>query len=137
MKAKKELIFIVEDDKFYAQILQAYLDNQGYQNTKLFYDGDSCLEHLNLKPDIVVLDYILGLHNGLEVLKKIKEQHPETHVIMLSGQEYLHVAVKSYKFGAFDYIEKNKNSLSKLNEVLEKIAELKRQHKTSLNNLLP
>jgi DNA-binding NtrC family response regulator len=121
MKKNHINIFIVEDDKFFAQIVETYLNEKGFPNVHLYSSGSDCLQEMDKKPEIVILDYTLGFENGNEILKKIKEISPTTQVIMLSGQEFLHVAVKSFKYGAFDYIEKNKDSLTNLQKVLDRI----------------
>jgi DNA-binding NtrC family response regulator len=121
MKNQDYRVFVVEDDKFYAQLVQTFLLAQGYIDTQIFYTGKECLDNLHEKPTIVFLDYALGLYNGHEILKEIKEQCPDCYVVMLSGQEFLHIAVKSFKFGAFEYIEKNNKALENINKVLEKI----------------
>jgi DNA-binding NtrC family response regulator len=114
-------IFIVEDDKFYAQLIQSFLEGSGFKDTSIFYSGFDCLNHMEEKPNIVILDYTLGLENGLMVLQKIKELQPSCKVIMLSGQEFLHVSVKAFKYGASDYIEKNKDSLKNLEISIDKV----------------
>lgn len=121
MRKNETKIFIVEDDKFYAQLIQSFLEGSGYKNTSIYHSGFSCLENLNENPGIVILDYTLGLENGLMVLKKIKEQQPSCKVIMLSGQEFLHVSVKAFKYGVSDYIEKNKDALKNLEISIEKV----------------
>lgn len=122
MRKQNAKIFIVEDDKFYAQLIQAFLTNLGYTDTKCFHSGSSCIENIQENPQIVILDYTLGLENGLEILKQIKNYNESIQVVMLSGQEYLHVSVKAFKHGASDYIEKNKDSLKNLESILNKIA---------------
>ncbi len=121
MNKKTINIFIVEDDKFYSQLIQTYLTGLGYTNNSVFYSGSKCIEHLSDSPNIIILDYTLGFENGLEILKQIKEFNENIKVIMLSGQEYMHISVKSLKLGAYDYIEKNKESLNNLHITIEKI----------------
>ncbi|TNE54692.1 MAG: response regulator [Bacteroidetes bacterium] len=105
-----EAIFIVEDDGFYALLIQNLLVSHGYHNCHVFDSGKACLEHLDMKPKLIFLDYFLGLENGHSVLGQIKDLSPETYVVMLSGQEYVHISIKSFRLGAFDYIEKNKDA---------------------------
>ena len=44
--------------------------------------------------------------DGIEVLRKIKEDWPEVEVIIITGYQTVDTAVKSIKLGAYDYIEK-------------------------------
>jgi CheY-like chemotaxis protein len=66
-------VFLVEDNHFYASILKHELEAYCSQVTVLS-SGEACLEQMNKKPDVVLLDYNLsGELNGIDVLKKIKE----------------------------------------------------------------
>jgi two-component system OmpR family response regulator len=111
--SEKPLIFIVDDDKSFLKTIELYV-KQFFQNYKVFtfLTGEECLQSLNLKPDIVLLDYILNANypdamNGLKILNTIKKTNPETAIIMLSGQDRVGVAVDTMKHGAFDYIVKD------------------------------
>lgn len=124
MKNNSIKIFIVEDDMFYSKMLKSFLNNLGYSEVDLFHSGKDCLDNLAKNPSIIILDYTLGLDNGNEILKLIKKQNELVKVIMLSGQEYLHISVKSFKLGATDYIEKNKDSLKNVETTIRKIVEI-------------
>jgi len=54
----------------------------------------------------VVLDIMMPRMNGIEVLQRIKEKHPDTKVILLSGYGSTQDAVEGIKSGAFDYLTK-------------------------------
>jgi len=56
--------------------------------------------------DVVVLDIMMPRMNGIEVLQRIKEKHPDTEVILLSGYCSTQDAVEGIKSGAFDYLTK-------------------------------
>jgi DNA-binding NtrC family response regulator len=57
-------------------------------------------------PDLVLLDLMLPQMNGINVLKKMREIHPETPVIMLTGTRTIKTAVEAIKAGANDYLTK-------------------------------
>lgn len=118
-------IFIVDDDKFYLNILKQTVQNLGCENVTIFNEGATCLNQLNQKPDVVLLDYNMDTLTGYEVLKKIKRFDPNIYVVMVSGQEEVKPAVDSLKHGAFDYLQKGKNEGEKIKQVLEKIIEVK------------
>ncbi len=129
-------IFIVEDNRFYANILAEELQAAKFSHVETYKSGEDCLGNLSKNPDIVILDYCLGKLNGLEVLKQIKLTHPNVQVIFLSAQEKLEVAIQALKFGAYDYVEKNDNAMKRVktmisrisnyNELLKETNELKR-----------
>lgn len=107
--AAKTKIFIVEDEMVFQEMLTFYLkDKLGYQ-VEAFSNGEEAILNLYKKPDIVLLDYNLLDQNGLDVLKKIKSINPDIHVLLVSGQKNIPVAVDVLKYGAFDYVVKNDN----------------------------
>ncbi|MBL0125680.1 MAG: sigma-54-dependent Fis family transcriptional regulator [Betaproteobacteria bacterium] len=56
--------------------------------------------------DVIVLDIMMPKIDGLEVLQHVKERHPDTDVIMMTGLSQVQTAVKAMKLGAFDYLSK-------------------------------
>jgi len=56
--------------------------------------------------DVVVLDIKMPRLDGIEVLRDIKEKHPDVEVIMVTGLSEVQTAVKAMKLGAFDYLSK-------------------------------
>lgn len=121
LNSKDLKIFIVEDDKFYANLVREKLKKSDYENVIIFDNGQSFLDNLFRNPDVVILDYMLGKSNGLELLRKIKGINPNIQVIFLSAQEEMNVAINSLKYGAFDYLEKGAESLSRLVFILNRI----------------
>ena len=99
-------IFIVDDDVFYQNCLQKLLVNLGCEKISAFSNGVQALSNIQENPDVVFLDHNMDIMSGYEVLNKIKRVNPNIHVIMVSSQEEISVAVNSLKHGAFDYIQK-------------------------------
>lgn len=119
-------VFIVDDDNMFLKSLEHHLHQKlkPYVNIKAFVTGESFLKDLDMKPDIVVLDYYLNgqdqnAMNGMQVLEKIKLKNPDTAVIMVSGQEQIQVAIDSIKSGAFDYVVKNENVFLRAQNVIK------------------
>lgn len=133
MKESDINIFIVEDDKFYAEIIRNTMINEGYSNIQLFESGDDYFNHTGTPPNIVILDHMLGQMSGLHVLQKIKQLDTTIQVIFLSGQENMEVVVNALKYGAIDYIEKTeKRAMTRLVVMIEKaIAKQKSIRKNS------
>jgi len=122
-KIKKEnLIFIVEDDTIYREIIKNELHENGYKNIQIFSSGQECIDNLYQIPEVVLLDYNLeGRINGHEALRKIKANNPDIQVVMLSGQEKLEVAITSLKYGAFDYVIKNDVAINRVGKTVNRI----------------
>ncbi len=113
-------IFIVEDNKLYAQVLKKQLVNDNYQ-VKVFYNGKDCINTLEEKPDVITLDYTLPDMTGHQVLKEIQQKLPGTHVIIISAQESISTAIDLMKIGAYDYIMKAPDTREKLSNIIKNI----------------
>jgi DNA-binding NtrC family response regulator len=107
-------LFVVEDDRFYAEMLAYHLSLNPDYEVKIFYNAKDCLAQLHQKPDVITLDYSLPDKNGAEVLKKIKEANNEIQVIVISGQEDVGVAVGLLRQGAYDYLVKDAETKDRL-----------------------
>jgi len=101
-------ILVVEDESDIRNFVVKALTSKGY---KVFeasngYEGWYLLQ--KVKPDIVILDIMMPVMDGMEVLKKIRE-HPEFKempVIMLTGKSEDKDILKGYSVGADYYITK-------------------------------
>ena len=123
--------FIVDDDIFCANVYQQYLKNMNYSDITYYSNGNDCLINLNQSPDIIFLDHNMEDITGFEVLKKIKRYNPNIYVVMVSGQENIKTAVDALKYGAFDYVIKDKNVCDKMTQVIDKIIKVKEQLRKS------
>jgi DNA-binding NtrC family response regulator len=104
-------IFLVDDDDMFIKALKNQLKDKRAE-IKTFNSGQDCLECIQDYPQIIVLDYALNDSlNGVQVLNKIKQNSPETKVIMLSGSTRSRVKTDTLKYGAYDYIEKSKEGM--------------------------
>jgi two-component system response regulator AtoC len=98
---------IVDDDKPFADYLQALLRSRGYETTT--YDsGDSLLSGLRegALPDVVLLDVSMPGLDGLETLRQIRLAHPAAQVVMVSGGRATEKIVEAVRLGAADYVLK-------------------------------
>ena len=124
-----QYIFLVDDEPIQNEMLKDHISSRFTYQLKTYENGEDAIRDLNLNPAIVVLDFHLNSHlanaqNGVEVLKKIKEQRPDTEVIMLSGQDKIDVAIDSMKHGAYDYVIKGETAFSRIENILNNIIEL-------------
>ena len=130
-------ILIVEDEKAIRNVLRNILqdENKDYEISEA-ENGKLALDLLaQNEKDLVLCDIKMPGMDGIEVLERIREKHPETAVVMISGHGDLETAVDSMRKGAYDYISKppdlnrllntvrnalDRNSLVKENKVLKK-----------------
>jgi DNA-binding NtrC family response regulator len=132
---KKKLIFLVDDDALYLKSLEIEFQDCTQYEVMPFATGELCVESLNLKPEIVILDYLLdgidkNAMNGLKTLDKIKLVNDNIQVIMLSAQDKIDVAVNCMKHNAFDYIVKSETANFRLKKAINTIFKNQKLEKT-------
>jgi len=70
-------------------------------------DGNEALRVMDLRPaDVVLLDLRMPGMDGMAVLKKIKQQWPETEVVIITGYPNVETAKEAVRLGAYDYLAK-------------------------------
>jgi two-component system nitrogen regulation response regulator NtrX len=99
-------ILIVDDEPRIRQSLKGVFEDEGFP-TDSVTSGEECLKKLAESPyDLILLDIWLPGIDGIETLRQIRERHPATRVIMISGHATIATAVVATKLGAWDFIEK-------------------------------
>ncbi len=116
-------IFVVEDDPLYGEMLKHHLSLNPDNEVHLFKTGQECLKNLFRAPSLVSLDYSLPDMSGLEVMKQIKKESPDTPVVIVSGQEDISTAVALLREGAYDYFVKDEDVKDRLWNIIKKIRE--------------
>lgn len=115
-----ELIFIVEDDLSYASVLERALKNKGFTNIKKFSRGEECLEELDKKPSLILLDFSLEGLNGLDTLREIKKRSSQVRIVILTALESDEMKNACLREGADKYIVKNEGAFNDILALLEK-----------------
>jgi len=104
----KAQILIVEDDRSLADVLDYNLRQDGYQ-TVVAYDGQDGLQQAKLRsPDLIVLDLMLPLVDGLEICRRLRAD-PVTRnilVLMLTAKSEETDQVAGFSVGTDDYVSK-------------------------------
>jgi len=117
----KPKVFIVDDDPTFIKLLEHQLDSAKLIPYETYLSGEECLENMHRKPKLVLLDFTLGGLNGLDVLRRIKQEYPRTDVVMLTAVEDDVVQQKCLEEGAINYIIKDPDGIERLNlEVIPK-----------------
>ena len=102
----KGQLLLVDDEQGIRQSLSAVLQDEGYRVLAVA-TGEECLRAMEAdRFHIVLLDVWMHGMDGLEVLRRLQETHPETVVVMISGHGTVETAVRATKLGAFDFLEK-------------------------------
>ncbi|RLA87600.1 MAG: sigma-54-dependent Fis family transcriptional regulator, partial [Deltaproteobacteria bacterium] len=99
-------ILVVDDEHSMREFLEIMLHKEGYQVATAAGGGEA-INILKKKDfDLVITDIRMKETDGLQVLKKCKELHPNTVVIMISAYASTSTAVEAMKLGAYDYLPK-------------------------------
>ena len=99
-------ILLMEDETSVAQGLQMILREEGY-GVDMAVTGQGALETLNHKNfDLLVADLRLPDMDGMEVIKRVKDESPETEVIIITGYANVPSAVEAMKTGVVEYLSK-------------------------------
>ena len=128
----KKLIFIVEDNEVYAKSLQVLIKSRfpKVKEVKIFRIGELCLTEMQRNPGIVIMDYFLNAkyeeaQNGLEIIKRIKEQRPQTNIIVLSVQKDFNVVLEAIREYDCLYVQKDPEAFAKLELFIKEILKSK------------
>jgi DNA-binding NtrC family response regulator len=124
-------ILVVDDEAIVCESCQRILQEEGYE-VECALSGSEAFEKMKANAfDIVITDLKMPGIDGMEVLKTIQKEYPDTINIMITGFSTVETAVEAMKLGAFDYIPKPftpdevsvvvKKALEKRNLLLENI----------------
>lgn len=112
-------LLLVDDEEEFVTTLAERLSLRGIR-ARVALSGEEALEALDSEfAHVVVLDVLLPGMGGLEVLKRIRQAHPEVQVILLTGRGSDREAREGVALGAFDYLVKPVH----LEELIKKIRE--------------
>ncbi|HYA41985.1 MAG TPA: response regulator [Syntrophobacteraceae bacterium] len=99
-------VLLVDDERDFVEALSERLQMRDYSSA-VVYDGHEALSIVEEdEPDVMVLDLKMPGIDGLEVLRRVKEQHPRVEVIVLTGHGSEDVARQCIELGACTYLEK-------------------------------
>ncbi len=136
-------VLIIDDHPLFSRGLSQLIETQkDYKVTGIAKNHDEAMTMLNeLSPDLAIVDLNLGQEDGLELIKDILAQKPQTKVLVLSMHDERYYADRAIKAGAKGYIMKEEaesNVSTAINTVMQgKIylseAEQKRHDELALN----
>jgi two-component system, NtrC family, response regulator AtoC len=99
-------ILIVDDDKTQRDVLQGFLERQGYQILTAAGGGEALRIFETQPVQLALLDHRMGDMNGDEVLRRMRSASPLVRAIMITAYGSVKTAVKVMQLGADDFIEK-------------------------------
>jgi len=124
-------VLLVDDEREFVQTLSERLQMREIDSS-VVYDGESAMDQIQENaPQVMVLDLQMPGIDGIEVLKRVKAQHPEIEVIILTGHGTDADRDICMELGAFAYLEKPVD-IDTLSETLERANERMQNHKRRL-----
>ena len=125
-------VLVVEDEKNIQELLQLYLEKEGYAVTVASDGGQGLAKFHAIHPDLVLLDVMMPVMDGWSVCKAIRAES-QTPVIMLTAKGETDDKVAGLKAGADDYITKP----FEMQEVLARIEAVLRRSDRSGSEAAP
>lgn len=101
-------ILIVDDEKDIRELVSDILIDEGFA-TRLAKNSDETYAAIEEQaPALVILDIWLkdSEDDGIDILGRVKREHPEIPIVIISGHGNIEIAVAAIKQGAYDFIEK-------------------------------
>ena len=119
-------ILVVDDDLAMGEMCKELLKSKGY-TSEVVSSGKEAIEKVFMDGvySIVLTDLVMPDIDGIEVLKKIKQQNPQIDVVVMTSYGTVTNAVEAMKLGASDYITKPFKR-DELVVVIEKILQMQR-----------
>jgi len=125
IRGKLGTILVVEDDASLRRLTQVQLDKLGYK-TMIAADVEGGLDTLRREPvELVICDLHLPSASGLELLKKVRAEYPETKFVIVTAFGSINTAIEAMKSGAYDYLTKPLHPVE-LRSLVERVFEQQR-----------
>ncbi|MBN1958918.1 MAG: response regulator [Desulfuromonadales bacterium] len=116
-----ETILVVDDEDVIVELTTLLLKKRGFK-VLCASNGKECLQLVKeCRPALALVDYMMPVMNGLDALKAIRRDYPDTYVLMFTGKGSEEIAVEAMKAGAVDYLQKpfvNQNLCERIEAVL-------------------
>ena len=119
---EKLKVLLVDDEEEFVTTLKERLELRNIM-TLVATDGNEALRIVDTeRPPVVVMDVMMPVMGGLDVLKQIKRKYPKIQVILLTGRGLTQDGIKGMRLGAFDYLMKPvkiEGLIQKMNEAFQ------------------
>ena len=125
MKDKGLGVLVVDDDQSIRELLETILKDM-YAVTTAATGGDALQILDKVEINVILLDLRLPDHDGIDVLRMIKERYPDIEVVIISMVKDIEMVVRAMKLGAYSYITKDfdcEEVLTLIEKIKEKLEE--------------
>jgi len=118
-------VLLVEDESAAVRVMTLALQRENFQVHAAGEAAAALAMVDDVKPEVVVADYLLPGMDGMEMLRFLQRRAPDLPVVMVTGHGDERVAAEAMKLGAFDYLPKPLD-YDELSRVLRRAVELRR-----------
>src|SRR5438067_9151254 len=106
VRTMKARILVVDDDASTREVFGELLQRWGYE-VEQTSDGHDALKLIaELHPDVIISDLVMPKLDGLALARALREESPETPLIIITGKGSIDAAVEAVREGVFDFVEK-------------------------------
>src|SRR5438552_12944526 len=121
----KARILIVDDEESTRELFAELLQRWGYEVDQTA-DGHGALKlAAGTHPDVIISDLVMPKLDGLALVRALREEQPDTPVIIITGKGTIDAAVEAVREGVFDFVEKPLDP-ARLKVILQRALEKKR-----------
>jgi len=106
LRSLKPRILVVDDDAAIRELFSELLQRWGY-DVEQTGDGHDALKLVTERhPDVIISDLVMPKLDGLALTRALREESPDTPVIIITGKGTIDAAVEAVREGVFDFVEK-------------------------------
>lgn len=116
-------ILIVDDEKMVRMVMRSMLERIGYFVVEACNGCEGLAVFANETPDIVFTDLMMPEMNGMTFIARLKEQSPDTPIVVISGTGNVQSAIEAIRVGAWDYVTKPVETTGSLEIVVQRVLE--------------
>jgi two-component system, NtrC family, response regulator HydG len=115
-------LLIIDDEASHAEVVAESLERVGYECVVATSGSEGARRIEKDEPNVILTDLKMDGVNGLDIVRKVKQELPEAEVVVITGHGDVQSAVEAMKAGAANYLQKPVN-LAELRAMVEKAAE--------------
>lgn len=124
--SKQPQFLIIDDEQEVCNFFSYLLKQKGFFSVTANTGAEASEKLQQYKFDTALVDLKLPDANGLDILKKIKQEQPGCEVIIITGYSTVKSAVEAIQLGAFDYVEKPFVDINEMESLLERSLDAKK-----------
>src|SRR5688500_8336467 len=99
-------VLVADDESLIRQSIQSALTEEGFEVSGAGSGAEAWSRFQENRPDVVLLDLVLGDVDGLELLRRMRHVAPETKIIVICDYGPTETALAAMKMGGYDFIRK-------------------------------